>query len=530
MMGRCFGALVVMKLSVGVRPRTDTDVQISDEELACLSAILSAESHDVEIWLRLPGTVALANMASLTFNEVDSLISDTMSSDLWDMTHQTLRILSQSLPAELNYEPRLDRTNALITIDHGQYECIVVSRLYSLFQTCTRQSPRLKEEVRTSCLRMCLKSLWNYGRVYHQLGASKPLPPHIPLALGGPEMTHRIHSEPDYSARVIGRCFEALIVNNLAACVESRTDSTVQISDKAMGYLSAILGTESHDLRLWHGRPGAVELANLVSLIFSEIDSLPSDTAPSDVLDMIQQTYSILSRTLPAELNAELMNSTDGMSPPTEPIYERRSRKCLKYLWYCARAYNQLGVSMPLPSFVLIALTNSEITGRIHTESDLAARVTGRCIWALIVYKLMDDFRPHSSSGGGVYGAELERISSVLGTRPNEFLRWPRPSAVIKLMNVISLVSGEIEPLFTSVPTPIDVLNMVQQTINIISPELILGGAFACGDLPMDQVLLLRETCSKIANAHAADLSGGQTAEILHQLRQISKQLPPVEY
>jgi len=311
-MGRCFGALVVMKLAADVRSRTDTDVQISHEELACLSAVLGAESHDVKIWLRLPGTVALANMASLTFNEVDSLISDTVSSDMWDMIHETLGILSQSLPAELNTEPRLDQTNALITVAHSRFERIVVSHLYNLFETCTRRFPRLTEEERTSCLRMCLKSLWNYGRVYHQLGASKPLPSYIPLTLGGPEMTHRIHSEPDHSARVIGRCFEALIVNNLAACVKSRTDSTVQISDKAMGCLSAIFGTESHDLRLWLGRPGAVELANMVSLIFSEIDSLLSDIVPSDVLDMIQQTYSILSRTLPAELNAELMNSTDG--------------------------------------------------------------------------------------------------------------------------------------------------------------------------------------------------------------------------
>jgi len=137
----------------------------------------------------------------------------------------------------------------------------------------------------------------------------------------------------------------------------------------------------------------------------------------------------------------------------------------------------------------------------------------------------MDDF------GGGVYDdAELGCISSILGTGPGEFLRWPRPSAVIKLLNVISLVSGEIEPLFTSGPTPVDVLNIVQQTINIISPELVLGGAFACGDLPMDQVLLLRGTCSKIANAQPANRFKDQMLEILHQLQQISKQLPPVEY
>jgi len=47
----------------------------------------------------------------------------------------------------------------------------------------------------------------------------------------------------------------------------------------------------------------------MVSLIFN---ALFSDTAPSDVLDVVQQTFSILSQTLPGELNAALMNCTDG--------------------------------------------------------------------------------------------------------------------------------------------------------------------------------------------------------------------------
>ncbi len=122
-------------------------------------------------------------------------------------------------------------------------------------------------------------------------------------------MTRRIRIEWDGAARVIGHCVEALVVKKLVAGIKSSIDSEVRISDEELGYLSVILCTESRDLRLWLGRPGAVELANMVSLIFN---ALFSDIAPSDVLDVIQQTFNILSQTLPAELNAELMNFTDG--------------------------------------------------------------------------------------------------------------------------------------------------------------------------------------------------------------------------
>jgi len=46
----------------------------------------------------------------------------------------------------------------------------------------------------------------------------------------------------------------------------------------------------------------------------------------------------------------------------------------------------------------------------------------------------------------------------------------------------------------------------------------------------MNQVLSVREICSKIANAQPANRFRDQTTKILDQLQQISKQLPTVEY
>ncbi|KAI9447504.1 hypothetical protein H4582DRAFT_2051254 [Lactarius indigo] len=432
-------------------------------------------------------------------------------------------------------------TVALMNIpDSTSIKSIVVSLLRDLLKTCTLKTLPLPEEVRASSLEACLQGLWYLGKELQQLGDSRPLAPEF-LNLASLEIMRHIRTEKDEACRVMGRCVEALVVSHLAA----RTDSIAQISNKALGRISAILGTES-DSRLWLGRSGAIELANMVSLLFSEIEALFSDSdTPSDMLDMIQRTLSVLSPTLLADLKAELSTSTDETLSYNSPIiHESNSRMCLKYLWHCARAYNQLGAEAPLPSFVRITLAGPRILRRIHSAQDLNARVTGRCFGALIVNKLVDNFNSRTSFSSGVYDADMACISSILDTWPSELLRWPNPSAVIKLLNIVSLMSGEIETLVTSgeipastpewyspaAPMPVDILHIIQQTIDIISPDLILGGAFAWGDLPMDEVSQLREICSKIANAQPDNRFKKHTMGILDQLQQISERLPTVEY
>jgi hypothetical protein len=178
---------------------------------------------------------------------------------------------------------------------------------------------------------------------------------------------------------------------------------------------------------------------------------------------------------------------------------------------------------VPLPSFVRNTLASSEITRRIHTHEDLSVRVIGRCFEALVVNKLVDDFQ----SGSEV----LACISSILGTGPGEFLRWPRPSSAIKLQIVISLVSGEIEGLFNSRTTPADILHIVQQTLNTICSDLVPGGVFAGGDLPMDQASLLREVCSKITNAQPPNRIRGQTVELRkHRMRRCTSSIFDLQF
>ncbi|KAN0137378.1 hypothetical protein V8E53_004823 [Lactarius tabidus] len=246
---------------------------------------------------------------------------------------------------------------------------------------------------------------------------------------------------------------------------------------------------------------------------------------------MMQQTYSILVRTLPAKLNAMRTIYTDVTPPPTEQKHGSQLHKCLENLWHCARAYNQLGISVPLPSFVYITLASPRLNlnAHIHYGEDITTSVTGRCVQALIINKLVDDFQSRTSFRDGAYNAELACISSLLGTEPGEYSRWPRPSVVIKLQNVTFLVSGKIEALFTSGTAPADVTQIVQQTLDDICSDLVLRGAFDGGDPPMEWVLLLREICSRIANARPVNRFRDETVRLLEQLQLITKQLPTAE-
>ncbi|KAN0137384.1 hypothetical protein V8E53_004829 [Lactarius tabidus] len=502
--GRCFSALVVMNVVADIGSRKDPNVKIRDDELACLSTILGTQSDDMGFILERPGAIELVSMVSIALGDIGSLGVNTLPSGVCQVAQKTLAVLSKW--ARLRPDPSITQPNVL----DWKFDLVIVFGLYDLLRECahsgTSQASPLTAEVRRSCLRLSLNCLWYCAKAYHQTGTFKPMPSYFPSTLASPEVIRLIQLEQDPISRVTGRCFGALVVMNLAAGIRSSAYSNIQISDEELECLTAILGTENPDLKLWVSEPYTFEVANILSLIFSEIDILLSRTVPSEVLDMMQQTYGILARTLPAELNATLTNYTDGTPPLTEPIHGSQLRRCLENTWHCARTYSQLRIAGPLPSFVRITLASSRFIRRIRAEGDITTRVTGRCVRALIVNKLVDDFQSRISfSSGRVYDPELRCVSSLLDMEPGEFSRWPRPSAALKLQNVISL------------------------TLDIISSDLTLGGAFDGGDLPVDQVVLLREICSKIASMRTSNQFTDVAVDILEKLQQISKQLPTEE-
>ncbi|KAI9457962.1 hypothetical protein BJY52DRAFT_445933 [Lactarius psammicola] len=292
--GHCVEALVVNKLAADIGLR---NVPVSDNELACLSTILGTATDDVRLCLGQPGTIELVNLASLALGDDSSLRTDQLPPDTRSVLQQTLAILSQALLAQTNAELPLDQTVALVNVSDDNFGRIIVSRLYTLLKMCIPRPSSLMEEVRTSCLRMCLKSLWHCGKAYHQI--SDPLPSYFPPVLATPEISHHFQTEQDPVSRITGCCFGALIVNKLVGALKSPTSITGRVRDAELARISAVLGIEHHDVLLLPHQLHVINFRNVVSLMYSEIDTLFTAAGmPADVLNVAQDTLYILANSL----------------------------------------------------------------------------------------------------------------------------------------------------------------------------------------------------------------------------------------
>ena len=317
LMGRCLCALVVMKLVDDTRPCPDSNAQIDNDRLACLSIILGITSDDAKFCLQCPGAIRLAALVSLVLGDLGCVDVSTLPPDVLDVAYQTLTFLSQSLPTGVAVAPQLDRSLVQLNIPNGEFVRAIESRLLHLLESCFMISgtSALATEVRRSCLRMCLRSLWYCAKVYHQTGPSKVLPAYFYLEFATPEITSHIQTEKDAVACVIGRCFQSLVINKVAAHIKTNTEPDDQLRDNALAYLSAVLGIGCDGLSLWLEEPGAIELLNVVFLAFDDIGTYVTDTVPSYVLDVIPQTFGILSQAFPVEMNIELQIEAHAVIP-----------------------------------------------------------------------------------------------------------------------------------------------------------------------------------------------------------------------
>lgn len=329
-----------------------------------------------------------------------------------------------------------------------------------------------------------MKNLWHFTRQCNEPGNSVPLPPYIYIAFTNPEMTRRIHQDADLTTHMTGRCIEALVVSNRATDINFRN---VPNDDDKLACLSTILGTRSHDVKLCLGQPGTIEIVNLVSLTFGDISSLRADQVSPDTRSVFHQTLALLSQRLQAQKNtglpldqtAALVSISDDklertivlrlygllkicIPGPSHHMEEARTscmRICLRCLWHCAKVYHQ--ISDPLPSYFPLMLASPDITRQLQTEQDPVARITGCCFGALIVSKLVDAFESHISLSSGVCNSELACISAILGTEYHKVPLLPHQLRLLNFRNVVSLISGEIETIFSVAGLPAaDVLNI----------------------------------------------------------------------
>ena len=491
--GRCFSALVVMKLVANVKSRYN----FNDEELACLSAVLGIDSADVTFCLERPGTVELASMVSLTLGDINSLVTNAVPPDVLDLVHQTRYILLLALPANLPRGPSIPRNEPW----DGKFDHIIASRFHNFLQACISDTTFPTNQVRGSCLRACLKSLWYCARAYHRPGATDSLPSYFPHTLASPSLIRRIQAEQDPVTRVIGRCFGALVVMKLAAGVRSRVGSGVGVNGEELACLSTILGIGSQGMRFCLMRLGTVELASMFSLTLGGADFMVTNALPLDVHDIVQQTLDILSQALPVEeitglpldplvtpiatwggrfdftivarLHNLLRMCVSGTSPFTAEVRRSCLQMCLKSLWNCAIVYHQLGPSKPLPPYFLRIFTTPEIIRCIQRENDRASRVIGHCFSALVVTKLAADFNlriVRVDKNGPV-----ERLSAILGADNRMVECWLRQPGAIEHMSLFFLALGEVGTIWTTGNDGTEepyIRDMVQQTFSTLSSAL----------------------------------------------------------
>ncbi|KAN0137234.1 hypothetical protein V8E53_004944 [Lactarius tabidus] len=223
-------------------------------------------------------------MASLVLGHVDSLEGSGVPLDRGEVFQQTLEILSQDLPAQENAEVYPAQMVALSNNSADSIGLTIVSRLHGFLKICLSDSSYLTEEVRISCLRMCLKTLWNSGRAYHR--TSNPLPPYFPLMLASPEIIRHFQAEKDPIARLTGCCFGALIASKLVDTLESPVSMRGDDQDAKLACISAILGPGHREYLLTPRKLRIINFRNIASLISGEVDALFTDSEgmPVDML------------------------------------------------------------------------------------------------------------------------------------------------------------------------------------------------------------------------------------------------------
>jgi hypothetical protein len=199
--------------------------------------------------------------------------------------------------------------------------------------TCTSVTSSLIPDLCKRVLHMSLNGLWNVVRASNEHGNSVPLPSYIYGAFTIPVVAQRIREHRDLAVRVTGRCVAALVASKLAADINSRIGP---ISYDEQACLSANLGIEGDDVILLLRYPGAIEFTNIVFLLMANIDSSASTRVPSDLPDVVQQTFGILSQALPAELNATMRQ--DRTDSPINALVGQ-CELLLPFLTYCLKIH-----------------------------------------------------------------------------------------------------------------------------------------------------------------------------------------------
>ncbi len=152
-------------------------------------------------------------------------------------------------------------------------------------------------------------------------------------------------------------------------------------------------------------------------------------------------------------------------------IAQNRLRICLRSLWYFARGYIQSGKETPLPSYVRGFFAGPEMTRRIQSEGDLAARLIGRCFGSLVVKKLVEDIGAPPAPGLLSSDGTLSCLAAILGITSDDVTTLFDKKGAIGLANLVSLTSSELDTLTTQI-VPSEILDIFRRTLDLLKEDL----------------------------------------------------------
>lgn len=249
------------------------------------------------------------------------------------------------------------------------FDAILGSRINDLLKTCVPGTSPLTEQLRRNRLCVCLRTLWYCAREYNISFNTDPLPTYVLTTFVSPEMAHHIQSEEDIASCLMGRSFCSLIIKKLTQDINSRTVQYPRVNELELPCLAAILGKPSVEVAALLSQPGAISLANTVSLMSSEMDILVDEGIPSEVQDIILKTLNILFMdSLWALLNAELPPDLLAIFHKASPLGQRlrtqdlqvdRLRQILEGLSVVRDEPEVTRLAMPEPDLGLGPSTNT---------------------------------------------------------------------------------------------------------------------------------------------------------------------------
>jgi hypothetical protein len=147
-------------------------------------------------------------------------------------------------------------------------------------------------------------------------------------------------------------------------------------------------------------------------------------------------------------------------------MYRSVLRLWMKKLWSFTKEYDECGNSVLIPPYISMAFINPEMTRRIREERDLAVRVIGRCIEALVVSKLAADIKSRK-----VPAQALACLSAILGTNGDDVKRLLVHPGAIEFTNMVFLALDDFYSTLETVPSY--VLNEIaQETFRFLSLSL----------------------------------------------------------